>query len=136
MITETGNRPQAEAVRTNTLLRRKMLYYLIPAMLTGAAFSLSEFVDSMIVANILDSESMGVVQLGSPVIFVCATIYVLLGRGGSTHYAISQGERDSDQAGRVFSVTFITSLVLGLLILLVGFVFFDPLHGSGPGGQV
>ena len=127
MITETGNRPQAEAVRTNTLLRRKMLYYLIPAMLTGAAFSLSEFVDSMIVANILDSESMGVVQLGSPVIFVCATIYVLLGRGGSTHYAISQGERDPDQAGRVFSVTFITSLVLGLLILLAGFVFFHPL---------
>ena len=120
---------QSTASRTDAVLHRKLLLYLVPAMLTGAAFSLSEFVDSMIVANLLGSQAMGVIQLGTPVVLLCATIAQMIGVGGSTHYAVSLGERDHKKAAVVFSASFSASLLLGLLLALVGFVFFRPLSG-------
>ncbi len=44
--------------RNDRLLRKKLRGYLIPMMLTMAAFSLSEFVDIMIVSNLLGSKAV------------------------------------------------------------------------------
>ena len=111
--------------RTDRLLKKEFLHYFFPAMLTAAAFSLSEFVDAMIVANILDSRAMAIVQLGSPVMMVAGGIYILLGCGGSTLYAISLGQRDRDRAGRILSAATAASIVVGVLITALGLVFFD-----------
>ena len=129
MSENTPENTQTGAGRTDTVLRRKLFLYMLPAMLTGAAFSLSEFVDSMIVANLLDAKAMGVIQLGSPVILVCMMLAQMIGIGGSTLYAISLGERDHEKAGGIFGVSFVVSLSLSLLLTLVGFVFFRPLSG-------
>ena len=113
--------------RTDTVLRRKMIQYLIPAMLTTAAFSLSEFVDSMILANILNSDAMAIIQLGSPVILICATAYILIGNGGSTLYSICLGERDIEKAGGYFGVSVVSSMIIGIVLTVLGFAFFEPL---------
>lgn len=104
-----------------------MIQYLIPAMLTTAAFSLSEFVDSMILANILNSDAMAIIQLGSPVILICATAYILIGNGGSTLYSICLGERDIEKAGGYFGVSVASSAIIGLILTIIGFTFFEPL---------
>ncbi len=42
--------------RSDRLLRKKFFQYLLPTMITYAALSLNEFVDSMFVSNLLDSK--------------------------------------------------------------------------------
>lgn len=46
--------------RSDRLLRKKFFQYLLPTMITYAALSLNEFVDSMLVSNLLDSDAMAV----------------------------------------------------------------------------
>lgn len=113
--------------RSNRLLFRKMLEYLFPTMLTMAALSLNEFVDSMMVSNLLGSNAMAVVGLGSPVMLCYAALYTLLGNGGATLYALSIGKRDNATAGKAFHLALIAALAVGLLLLALGFVCFEPL---------
>lgn len=47
----------SQQVRSNELLFKKFSQYLIPTMITYAALSLNEFVDSMLVSNLLGSPS-------------------------------------------------------------------------------
>ena len=67
------------------------MHYLVPTMLTTAAISLNEFVDSMLAASLLGSRAMAVINLGFPVVMLLAGIYTLLGNGGATLYASCLG---------------------------------------------
>ena len=66
-------------VRSNRLLFRRFSQYLVPTMITYAALSLNEFVDSMLVSNLLGSDAMAIVNLGMPVMLVMSAAYSLLG---------------------------------------------------------
>ena len=96
-------------------------------MITYAALSLNEFVDSMLVSNLLDSDAMAIISLGMPVMLVMAAAYSLLGNGGATVYALSLGKRDHETAGRSLTCATAAGLALGLLLLLCGNLFFGPL---------
>ncbi len=113
--------------RSSAILFEKFLRYLLPAMLTMAALSLSEFVDSMIVSNLLGENALAIVQFGYPVVLLASSCYVLIGNGGSPLYSIAIGERNRDKAGKIFTLSMITALILGLVILAGEFCFLDPL---------
>ena len=113
--------------RSDKLLLNKFSQYLIPTMITYAALSLNEFVDSMLVSNLLDSDAMAIISLGMPVMLVMAAAYSLLGNGGATVYALSLGKRDHETAGRSLTCATAAGLSLGLLLLLFGYLFFGPL---------
>ena len=117
----------AHGERTNKLLVKKMMEYLFPTMLTMAALSLNEFVDSMLVSNLLGSEAMAIVGLGSPIMMIFAATYTLLGNGGATLYALSLGKRDTDTAAKAFRLSIAAALAFGLLAILAGFIFFSPI---------
>ncbi|MBR3748155.1 MAG: polysaccharide biosynthesis C-terminal domain-containing protein [Selenomonadaceae bacterium] len=111
--------------RNYKILLNKFVRYLIPAMITTIALSINEFVDSMLVANLLSSEAMGLVNLGFPVMLFMATIYTLLGTGGSTLYAICLGERQPIKAGKIFFLTLSLATLCGVLMFVVGEMFPD-----------
>lgn len=113
--------------RSSSILFEKFLRYLFPAILTMAALSLSEFADSMIVANLLGEKALTIVQLGYPLVLVAATCYVLIGSGGSTLYSIALGEGNRKKAGAIFSISMLAALLLGIFIFIFEFSFFNPL---------
>ncbi len=96
---------------------------MIPSILTSLALALNEFVDCMLVSNLLDSNALAIANLGCPVILLIASCYVLLGNGGATLYAIYLGKWEKEKAGKVFTVSMILALILGIVILLVCTVF-------------
>ncbi len=116
-------------VRSNRLLLGKYAQYLIPTTITYAALSLNEFVDSMLVSNLLGSEAMAIVNLGMPLMLVMAALYALLGSGGSTVYAISAGKHDRETAGRSLTASLTAALGAGLLLLFIVAVFSAPISG-------
>ena len=115
--------------RSDKLLLNKFSQYLIPTMITYAALSLNEFVDSMLVSNLLGSDAMAIVNIGVPVVLVMSAAYALLGQGGATLYAIAAGRRDRESAGKSLTASLIMALVIGFLIMIPGLILLDPLAG-------
>ena len=118
-----------ELKRSNRLLFKKFLHYLLPTMVTYVAVSLNEFADSMIVARLLGSKAMAIVNLGMPLMLAMAAIYTLLGSGAAMVYAVALGRRDHETAGSSFTAAMFTALVTGLLFPALGFLLFRPLSG-------
>lgn len=114
-------------VRSNHLLYKKYTQYFIPTMITYAALSLNEFVDSMLVSNLLNTDAMAIVNLGMPLMLVVSATYMLLGSGGSTIYAIAMGSRDRETAGNSLTASTVAGLVAGLVICLFGAIFVSQL---------
>ena len=104
--------------RSNRLLYKKFLQYLLPTMITMAAVSLNEFVDSLLVSNLLGDRAFAIVNLGMPVMLAMSAISQLLGSGGATAYALATGNRDHETAGKSFTCSFFFALVAGLILLL------------------
>lgn len=101
----------------------KFLQFILPNTAKVFAVSISEFLDALIVATLLGSQAMSIVNLGSPIILVAATLMTLLTVGGSTIYANLCGAYDKPQAERVFTLSVITAIVVSGLFVLFAFPF-------------
>ena len=114
-------------MRNGKILNRKFFQFLLPTALSVMAMSLNEFVDGLLVANLIDSDAMTLVNMAAPLMNVFAVIYTLLGVGGSTIYAGCLGRHETDKADKVFSVTMLVASFIALLTMLFGFIFIGPL---------
>lgn len=110
-----------------TLIDKKFRQLLIPNILMMFAVSLSEFVDAFIVARLLGSTAMAVVNLASPILFVMMTVSALLGVGGSTVYTSLIGNHKNDEAYRAYTITVIVSLAIMTLIAATMLGLFNPI---------
>ena len=105
---------------------KKYKQYLMPSILTSLALALNEFVDCMLVSNLLGSDALAVANLGCPVILLIAAFSVLFGAGGSILYAILLGKWDRSTAGRVFRIALILAAVTGVLFFGIGILLKGP----------
>ena len=116
-----------EKKRSGRLVNRKFYQFLLPTVLSTVAISLNEFVDSIIVSQLLGVEAMSLVGLASPIMLVFAVIYTLIGVGGSSLYAGYAGKQEQERADRTFSVTFAATLLLSVLLTVGGIIFLNPI---------
>ena len=116
-------------IRSDRLLKKKFIQYMIPTLASYAALSINGFLDGMIVSNSLGSRALAIVNLGMPLTLVYAAVYSLLGNGAAAVYAVSLGKRDHDNAGRSLTAAMVTALIAGLFITVVGTVLFGPVSG-------
>ena len=113
--------------RTYRILFRKYHMFLFPSMLSIMALTVNEFVDGMIVANLMGSRAMTAVSLGYPVLFLIATVYMLIGTGGGTLYAILLGEHKGDDAAKVCCLSLAATFLAGFLMMATGLLLEDEL---------
>ena len=73
----------SRCTRTGSILKITYDKYIIPATLSAIGLSLSEFADSMIVGQLLNSDAFAIVNLGAPIVFLTCMIYTITGFGGS-----------------------------------------------------
>ena len=105
------------------ILTKKYRQYLWPSIMTTLALALNEFVDCMLVSNLLGSDALAIANLGCPIILLIASFYVLLGNGGAIFYAFYLGKWDTRTAGKGFVFAVGLSIICGLAFLLFGSVF-------------
>ena len=113
--------------RNGGILDRKFLHYFLPTLITTIAISLNEFVDSLVVSNLLGSDALSIVNLGSPIVLAMAAVYTLFGNGGATVYGVLCGKQDRKSAGQVFRLSMFVSMAVGILFLVLGMAFLSPL---------
>lgn len=113
--------------RTGSVLNRKYIHYMIPAMLSAVGISLSEFVDSMVVSHLLSSDAFAIINLGTPIVFAVSLIYTVAGLGGSLLFAECLGKKDKEKADHYFTISTALSLALSILLLAMLTVFHSAL---------
>ena len=113
--------------RSGGLLQKKFRQYLLPMLLASLASSLSEFLDGIVVSNLLGSDALALINLGMPVILIYAVVYSLIGIGGSSQYAVLLGEGNREEARNVFSVSMYAMVGISLALLGAGVLSAGPL---------
>ena len=114
-------------MRNGIILNKKFFQFLFPTALSVMAMSLNEFVDGILVAHLIDSDAMTLVNMASPIMLAFAVIFTLLGVGGSTLYAGYLGRYENKKADTIFTATMLVTGLLSLIVLLSGIVFTAPL---------
>ena len=116
--------------RNDRILKAQFFRFLAPTVLSMMAMSLNEFVDSLLVSNLINADAMTLVNLASPLVTFYGVIYSLLGIGGSAVYAIYAGRHNTDRANSIFSVTVFAALTTALITLVAGLILLEPLSSS------
>ena len=92
---------------------------MIPATLSAIGVSLSEFADSMVVANLLNSGAFAVVNLATPIVFMVTMVYTITGLGGSLLFAECLGKKESEKASNYFTISSAIAVLTGVLLTVL-----------------
>lgn len=85
--------------------------------------SLYIIADGYFVASFVGKTEFAAVNLILPVLNVMGTIGYMFGVGGSALIAKTLGEKNREKANSLFSLIVLTSSVLGILMMIPGFIF-------------
>ena len=101
--------------RNNRLLNAKLNKYIIPGIMMSLALQQGNIVDTIFVSNLIGVEAMSAVTMSLPVETIVQLTGYCLGVGGSIAVGNMLGKRDKEGASKLFSATFMVTLVVGLL---------------------
>lgn len=109
------------------MLSKKFRQYFFPSLIAAVAMSLSEFVDSMVVSNLMGSNALAIVSVCTPLMTIMAAIFMLLGGGGAICYTEALGRRDPKGADRIFTATLVTAFAASIVLMAAGQMLIRPL---------
>lgn len=113
--------------RNNRLLNAKLNKYIIPGIMMSLALQLGNIVDTIFVSNLIGVEAMSAVTMSLPVETIIQLTGYCLGVGGSIAVGNMLGKRDKESASKLFSATFIVTLVVGILFSICALGVADPI---------
>lgn len=101
----------------------KLLRFTLPSIVMNIFASLYIIADGYFVANFVGKTEFAAVNLVMPILNILGTIGYMFGVGGSALIAKTLGEKNQDQANRLFSLIVLVSGGLGALMMVAGFIF-------------
>ncbi|MBQ9504056.1 MAG: MATE family efflux transporter [Lachnospiraceae bacterium] len=101
----------------------KLLRFTFPSIVMNIFASLYIVVDGYFVADFVGKTEFAAVNLIIPVLNIMGTIVYMIGVGGSALIAKTLGEKNRKKANSLFSLIVMTSMVLGILMTIAGFIF-------------
>ena len=113
--------------RNNRLLNAKLNKYIIPGIMMSLALQLGNIVDTIFVSNLIGVEAMSAVTMSLPVETIVQLTGYCLGVGGSIAVGNMLGKRDKESASKLFSATFMVTIVVGLLFSICALGVADPI---------
>ena len=109
------------------MLNAKLNKYIIPGIMMSLALQLGNIVDTVFVSNLIGVEAMSAVTMSLPVETIVQLTGYCLGIGGSIVVGNMLGKRDKESASKLFSVTFLVTLVVGILFSICAFPAAGPI---------
>lgn len=113
--------------RSSYLIGKAFKNYLAASILTVAATQVANIVDAAIVGNIIGPEGLAAVNLSRPILQTVYAISCLYIASSTMLAGMAIGNGNKAQADKLFTFSLLTSLVIGVLLILVGLLAFDSL---------
>ena len=105
----------------------KLIRFTVPSMIMMVFTSIYGVVDGIFVSNFVGKTAFAAVNLIMPFLMIFGTIGFMIGTGGSALVAKTMGEGDRKRANRFFSMLIYLSILFGVVLTVLGFVFLEPI---------
>jgi len=109
--------------RNYKLLGAKFKEFFFPTLFTSMTGNICLLVDSVIVSNLIGAVALSAIQPIEPLVTFVNLIYWMIGLGGSVMCSIAKAEFDNEKSNRIFSVSIISLLLIGILFSVIGTLF-------------
>ncbi len=105
--------------------RKNLKKYIIPSMISNAAFFLLTIVDGIFVGNGVGTDALGAVNVAYPFVMIVGAVAALFTIGGVAVAAVRIGRGDNDGANQAFMHSASITLVVFSVLTVVGICFSD-----------
>ncbi len=112
-----------------------MWKYFLPSFASMMANALYNIVDRIYIGQGVDALALSGLSVIFPLMIIVMAFGMLVGIGSSVRVSISLGEKDYPRANRILGNALFLSLVMGLTLMVVGFLIRDKIlliFGAGP----
>jgi len=89
--------------------------------------TVSFFLDFIIPGSFLGEEALSAITLTMPLVLLMQAFADMMSLGGSNAFSMEIGSGNKEKAHCYFTATLAASFVIGLVIMIIGLVFIDPL---------
>ena len=110
---------QTSYTRTSAALGGQYRKFFGASVAAALLLQVTIVTDTIIVGQLLGPVAMSGVRVASPIVNILNVIAMLVGVGGSTVTAIAIGRRNADAANRMFTLTIVCGIVLGVAFAVV-----------------
>ena len=104
-----------------------LLKFAVPTMVMMVFMSLYTIVDGIFVSRFVGSNALSAVNIVYPVLNLLFACGIMLSTGGSAIVARQIGEKREQEARENFSLLAAVSVLIGIVILVLGLLFLEPL---------
>lgn len=102
---------------------KKLLRFTLPSIIMMVFTSIYGVVDGFFVSNFAGKTPFAAVNFIMPVLIILGTAGFMFGTGGAALIAKTLGEGNRERANRLFSMLVYISVVCGIILAVIGFVF-------------
>ena len=102
---------------------KKLIHFVLPSIAMMVFPSVYGVVDGLFVSNYAGKTPFAAVNLILPFVMILGSVGFMIGTGGSALTARTMGEGKKEQAERYFSMAVIFTMISGVIISIMGFVF-------------
>ena len=106
---------------------KRLLRFALPSIIMMIFTSIYGVVDGFFVSNFVGKTPFAAVNFIMPVLMILGAIGFMFGTGGSALVAKTMGEGDPDKANRLFSLFVYATVICGIIIAVLSFIFLRPI---------
>ena len=112
---------------SNEIITHKFRELLLPSLLIAMALNIASVVDASFVSTFIGHNAQAALQVLEPLVLLITIFEWLFGLGGQILALNKKAEFDEDGSNHYFTTAMLATIVLSIMILLVCFLFKDPL---------
>ena len=109
---------------------RNILRFAFPTIVMTVFNTFYTMVDGLFVSNWIGMEALSAINLTAPAISLLTAISGMLATGGSAVVMKKMGEHREQEARQDFTLLILTNVVVGALMMLLGYTLMDRLLGA------
>ncbi len=109
--------------KINKLIKK----FAVPSIIAMLVSSLYNIIDQIFIGKGVGMLGNAATNVSFPLTTICVAIALLIGVGAASNFSLSLGKKDNKKAEKVVGNAFIMMIVLGLLYLILGQIFLEPL---------
>lgn len=98
------------------MINQALKSYIAASILTIMVVQLNSVIDSIVVGHFVNPDALAAITLSAPVMTLIVSLYILLAGGAALLAGKKIGERNYEQASRIFSVSMNSLLTIALLV--------------------
>lgn len=105
--------------------KRKLIKYIIPSLISNAAYYVLTIVDGMFVGNGVGTDALGAVNVAFPFVMIIGAISALFTIGGVAVAAVRLGRDDVKGANQAFMHSMVINIVTFSILTVICILFAD-----------